>query len=140
LMKEVYEKFGKKETVEERSGTSDQNNLTNPTQNSSGSETRDDSVVLTSGEFVTYHGVNYTLNSSNELEIQYMGSEVKLPLPSEGSEEFIVYIDPLGGLKVVPYQSMSIGSSFRTESLPEEYTKITLTPYGVFIERKRKQG
>ncbi|MEM4385209.1 MAG: hypothetical protein QXD03_01530 [Candidatus Anstonellales archaeon] len=140
LMKEVYEKYGKKEAVEERGGTSDQNNLTNPTQNSSGSETRDDSVVLTSGESVRYHGVNYTLNN-NELEIRSMESKVKLSLPSEGSEEFIVYIDPLGGLKVVPYQSMSIGSSFRVESLPEEYTKITLTPYGgVFIERKRKQG
>ncbi|MEM1893771.1 MAG: hypothetical protein QXV16_01250 [Candidatus Anstonellales archaeon] len=140
LMKEVYEKYGKKEAVEERDGTSDQNNLTNPTQNSSGSETRDDSVVLTSGESVRYHGVNYTLNN-NELEIQYMGSKVKLPISPEGPKEFIVYIDPLGRLKVVPYRSMSIGSSFRAESLPEEYTKITLTPYsGVFIERKRKQG
>ncbi|MEM4205609.1 MAG: hypothetical protein QW336_03035 [Candidatus Anstonellales archaeon] len=133
LMKEVYEKYGKKEAVEERGGTSDQNNLTNPTQNS-------ESIMLTSGESVTYHGVNYTLRN-NELEIEYMGSKVKLPIPSdipsEGKQEFMVYIDPLGGLKVVPYQSMSIGSSFRAESLPEEYTKITLTPYGgVFIERE----
>ncbi|MEM2054437.1 MAG: hypothetical protein QW690_01615, partial [Candidatus Anstonellales archaeon] len=137
LMKEVYEKYGKKEAVEERGGTSDQNNLTNPTQNS-------ESIMLTSGESVTYHGVNYTLRN-NELEIEYMGSKVKLPIPSdipsEGKQEFMVYIDPLGGLKVVPYQSMSIGSSFRAESLPEEYTKITLTPYGgVFIERVRKQS